>query len=140
MPQRKPHEWRARSAAQGAARRLKRAGRARRHQRSGRASHVRQGVGPWTICPRGRTEAMPEATFAVLMLVILGWAVVSDRLARWNVTGPMVFTVFGFVLANQEWGPLTVDVQAPSIHLLAELTLALLLFSDAARVILSMLR
>lgn len=83
---------------------------------------------------------MPEATFAVLMLVILGWAVVSDRLARWNVTGPMVFTVFGFLLANQEWGPLTVDVQAPSIHLLAELTLALLLFSDAARVNLSMLR
>ncbi|MBM7502774.1 cation:proton antiporter [Agromyces aurantiacus] len=83
---------------------------------------------------------MPEATFAVLMLVILGWAVVSDRLARWNVTGPMVFTVFGFVLANQDWGPLTVDVEAPSIHLLAELTLALLLFSDAARVNLSTLR
>ena len=58
---------------------------------------------------------MTEVTFAVLMLLILGWAVVSDRLARWNITGPLlVFSVFGFALANQDWGPLTVDVQAPS--------------------------
>lgn len=83
---------------------------------------------------------MTEVTFAVLMLVVLGWAIVSDRLARWNITGPLVFSVFGYVLANRDWGPLTVDVEAPSVHLLAELTLALLLFSDAARVNLSTLR
>ena len=65
---------------------------------------------------------------------------VSDRLARWNITGPLVFSVSGYVLANRDWGPLTVDVQAPSVHLLAELTLALLLFSDAARVNLTTLR
>ncbi|BDZ55400.1 hypothetical protein [Agromyces marinus] len=48
---------------------------------------------------------MTETTFAVLMLLILGWTVVSGRLLRWNITGPLVFSVLGFVLANQAWGP-----------------------------------
>ncbi|WP_104165139.1 sodium:proton antiporter [Cryobacterium sp. N22] len=83
---------------------------------------------------------MTQTAFAVLMLVIIGWAVLSDRLARWNITGPFVFTLAGFLLANQDWGALPINVDAPSIHLLAELTLAMLLFSDAARVNLSVLR
>ena len=83
---------------------------------------------------------MGPVVFAILMLLVLGWAVVSDRLARWNITGPLVFTVAGFVLANGEWAPLSVDVDAPTVHLLAEVTLALLLFSDAARVNFSALR
>jgi sodium/hydrogen antiporter len=81
-----------------------------------------------------------EATFAALALLILAWAVTSDLLSRANITGPLVFTVAGFVLANRDWGPLTVDVDAPSVHVLAELTLALLLFSDASRVGLSSLK
>jgi len=85
-------------------------------------------------------EPMTEPAFAVLLLLVLGWAVVSYRLARWNITGPLVFTVAGFVLGNPGWGPLSVDVETPSMHLLAEVTLALLLFSDAARVNVSMLR
>lgn len=83
---------------------------------------------------------MSEAAFAVLTLLVLAWAVASDLLARVNINGPMVFTVAGFVLANPGWGPVTVDVETPSIHLIAELTLALLLFSDAARVNLTSLR
>lgn len=83
---------------------------------------------------------MTEVTFAVLMLLVLAWAVVSGRLAGWNITGPLVFSVVGFALANQDWGLLAVDVDTPSVHLLAELTLALLLFSDAARVNLAKLR
>ena len=83
---------------------------------------------------------MTQSAFAVLMLVILAWAVLSDRLARWNITGPFVFTLAGFLLANQDWGVVPIDVKAPSIHLLAELTLAMLLFSDAARVNISVLR
>jgi sodium/hydrogen antiporter len=83
---------------------------------------------------------MTEATFAVLALLILGWAVVSGVLARVNITGPLVFTVAGYLLANPDWGVLTVDVDVSSVHVLAELTLALLLFSDAARVDVSRLR
>lgn len=83
---------------------------------------------------------MTYGTFAVLALLVLGWAVTSRVLARANIDGPMVFTVAGFVLANPDWGPLTVDFEAPSIHLIAELTLALLLFADACRVNLNQLR
>lgn len=81
-----------------------------------------------------------EPALAALSLVVLGWAVVSHRLAQWNITGPLVFTVAGFVLGNPAWGPVAVDVEAPSVHVLAEVTLALLLFSDASRVDITTLR
>jgi NhaP-type Na+/H+ or K+/H+ antiporter len=80
------------------------------------------------------------ATLAVLMLLLLGWAVFSERLARWNVTGPLVFTAAGFLLANPSRGVVPADVEAPQVHLFAEVTLALLLFSDAARVNIASLR
>lgn len=83
---------------------------------------------------------MTEATFAVLALLVLAWAVTSGLLSRANITGPLVFTVAGYVLGNRDWGPLTVDVDAPSVHRLAELTLAMLLFADASRVNLSRLK
>ncbi|TFC06898.1 sodium:proton antiporter [Cryobacterium adonitolivorans] len=83
---------------------------------------------------------MTASTLGVLMLLILGWAVISERLARWNITAPLVFTVAGFLIANPSWGALPVDVEAPQVHLLAEVTLALLLFSDAARVDMASLR
>ena len=58
----------------------------------------------------------------------------SDLLARVNINGPLVLLVAGYTLGNPDWGPLSVDVEASSIHLLAEVTLALLLFADASRV------
>lgn len=81
-----------------------------------------------------------ESGLAALSLIVLGWAVVSNRLAGWNITGPLVFTVAGFLLGNPDWGPIAVDVEAPPVHVLAELTLALLLFSDASRVNITTLR
>ncbi|GAA1448835.1 cation:proton antiporter [Leifsonia poae] len=83
---------------------------------------------------------MSDLTLAVLAVLVLGWSVVSERLAKWNVTGPLFFTAAGFLLANDQWGLVPVEVDAPSVHALAEITLALLLFSDAARVNLSVLR
>jgi sodium/hydrogen antiporter len=83
---------------------------------------------------------MTEATFVVLLLLVLAWAVVSRLLGRVNITGALFFAVAGYVLGNPTWGPLDVEVEAPPVHLLAELALALLLFSDAARVNLSQLR
>src|SRR5687768_8302922 len=83
---------------------------------------------------------MSETTCAVLALLVLGWAVVSDWLTRANLTSPVVFAGAGFFLANPDWGPLDLDVETPSLHLVTELTLALLLFSDAARVNVAQLR
>ena len=83
---------------------------------------------------------MTESTVAVIALLVLGWAVVSGAWARHDVTGPFVFVVAGYLLGNPDWGPLTVDVEASSVHIIAEVTLALVLFSDAARVSLAELR
>jgi NhaP-type Na+/H+ or K+/H+ antiporter len=77
---------------------------------------------------------MTEAAVAVLALLVLGWSIVSGALARHDVTGPFVFAAAGYLLANPDWGPLTVDVDTASVHVIAEVTLALVLFSDAARV------
>ena len=85
-------------------------------------------------------QAVTEAAFAVLALLVLGWAVISDLLGRMNINGPLFFLVAGYLLGNPDWGPLSVNVDTPSVHLVAEVTLALLLFADAARVNVSMLR
>ena len=83
---------------------------------------------------------MTESTLAVIALLVLGWAVVSKLLARANINGPLVFLVAGYALANPDWGPLSVNLETPAIHLLAELTLALLLFADASRINVTRLR
>ena len=83
---------------------------------------------------------MTESTIAVLALLVLGWATVSGVLARHDITGPFVFAVAGYLLANPDWGPLTVEVEAAAVHVVAEVTLALVLFSDAVRVNLAELR
>jgi sodium/hydrogen antiporter len=77
---------------------------------------------------------MTVETAAVLALLVFGWSVLSGALARRNVTGPFVFAMAGYLLGNPDWGPLSVDVEASSIHVIATVTLALLLFNDAARV------
>jgi NhaP-type Na+/H+ or K+/H+ antiporter len=71
------------------------------------------------------------AAFAVLLFL---WSVVSGALARRDVTGPLVFAAAGFVLGNPDWGPVPVELNAASIHILAEAALGLVLFSDAVRV------
>ena len=57
---------------------------------------------------------------------------VSARLERWDVTAPIAFVLLGLAAAN---GPLTVvhlHLHSSDIRILAEITLALVLFSDAS--------
>lgn len=77
---------------------------------------------------------MTSAAVAVIGLLLFGWAMVSGALARHNVTGPLLFTVVGYLLGNGDWGLLDVDINTSVIHGIAEAALALVLFSDAARV------
>ncbi len=83
---------------------------------------------------------MSEGAVAVVALLVIGWALVSGALARNNVTGPIVFSIAGYLLANPDWGPIAIDVETAGVHTLAEVTLALVLFADAARVNVSELR
>jgi NhaP-type Na+/H+ or K+/H+ antiporter len=77
---------------------------------------------------------MSASTVIALAVVLFAWSVLSERLAAHNLTGPLVFLVAGFVAANPNWGFVTVDVESSTVHVLAELTLALLLFADASGV------
>src|SRR3954453_9932561 len=77
---------------------------------------------------------MTEEVVAALAVLIFAWAVLSKLPARDNVTGPLVFAACGYLLANPDWGALTVHVHTESVRVVAELALALLLFADAARV------
>jgi sodium/hydrogen antiporter len=81
-----------------------------------------------------------ETAAAVLALLVLGWAVVAGPLARRNVTGPLLFVVVGYLLGNPDWGPLVVDIETTAVHHIAEVALALVLFSDACRVNITALR
>jgi NhaP-type Na+/H+ or K+/H+ antiporter len=75
-------------------------------------------------------------TGAVIALAVLlfGWSVVSGRLERLDVTGPIVFVAAGLLLSNGPWAVVEVTVDSHAVHGLAEVTLALLLFADAARI------
>jgi sodium/hydrogen antiporter len=83
---------------------------------------------------------MSASIVAVFAVLLFGWSILSGALARHNVTGPLVFVSAGYLLGNPDWGPLPVDVEAASVHVIAEVALALVLFSDAARVNVGQLR
>jgi NhaP-type Na+/H+ or K+/H+ antiporter len=71
---------------------------------------------------------------AIVAALVFGWGVLSARLERFEVTAPITFVLAGLVLTH---GPLAVLGIAPShevVKSLAEVTLVLVLFSDASRV------
>ena len=75
---------------------------------------------------------MTASIVVAIGALVFGWAIVSGALSRRNITGPLLFVAAGYLLCNPDWGPMTINVEAESIHVVAELTLALVLFSDAA--------
>lgn len=76
----------------------------------------------------------------VVALLVLGYGVVSARLERSVVSGPMVFVAAGVLLGPAALDVVDVRVGDDVLRVLAELTLALLLFTDAARIDLRLLR
>ena len=77
---------------------------------------------------------MTTTTVIALAVVLFGWSIVSGRLAARNLTGPIVFVVAGLLLPTRAGGSSTVDVESSTVHVLAEVTLGLLLFTDASKV------
>ncbi|MFF0814850.1 cation:proton antiporter [Rhodococcus sp. NPDC003318] len=72
--------------------------------------------------------------------VLLAYSAISRRTAGTPITGPIVFTAAGLLLGGTLAGLIDVHVTAETVKLLAEVTLGLVLFSDASRVDLSALR
>jgi NhaP-type Na+/H+ or K+/H+ antiporter len=76
---------------------------------------------------------------ATIAALLIGYATVSRRLERLNVSGAMFFTTAG-LLVGPVLGLLDLHVHGEQVKLLAEITLTLVLFADASRISLRALR
>jgi NhaP-type Na+/H+ or K+/H+ antiporter len=83
---------------------------------------------------------MSTVAFVVIAVGVLAYGLVSQRLQRGVVTAPMVFVLFGLCISQSGLGLVEFHVEEGVIHLLAEVTLVLVLFNDAARIDLRRLR
>jgi NhaP-type Na+/H+ or K+/H+ antiporter len=79
-------------------------------------------------------HATDTAVIAVVAACLVGWGLVSARLERWQVTAPIAFVLLGLAVSHGPLALVHVQLQSSTIRTLAEVTLALVLFSDASRV------
>jgi NhaP-type Na+/H+ or K+/H+ antiporter len=68
----------------------------------------------------------------IALTVVVLYALVAGQLARRSISAPIVLVAAGIVLGEGAIDVLHVTVDTASVRLLAELTLALLLFADAS--------
>jgi NhaP-type Na+/H+ or K+/H+ antiporter len=75
-------------------------------------------------------------------LTIFGFcfSVVAGRIERSSISGPMVFIAFGLIAGPYGMGFMDLDVNNTQLRVVADLTLALVLFIDAANADLKVLR
>ena len=77
---------------------------------------------------------MDLAGIAIVAAGVVLFALASGRLQDSILTGPMLFAAFGFVAGDALLGVAHLDFGNSFIHGLAEVTLIIVLFSDAARI------
>ena len=77
---------------------------------------------------------------AILAAFAFLYSLVAGRVERTRITGPMVFIAFGFLVGplGADW--LKLDITSQGLRILADLTLALVLFIDAANADITVLR
>ena len=83
---------------------------------------------------------MDTESFLVIAAGLVAFAMVSGKLRDTIITPPMIFAAFGLIISGAVLGLADVDFDNDIIHTLAELTLVFVLFTDAARIDLRMLR
>ena len=69
-----------------------------------------------------------------LAVVVVAYTLVASKLDRWWITGPMVFVAAGVILGPGGLDVLPLSLTDETVLTITELTLALLLFSDASTV------
>lgn len=77
---------------------------------------------------------------ALLAGAITIYSIVAGGIERTWITGPIIFTLFGGLIGPLGLNLLSVDSGGETLRILAELTLALVLFTDAANADLRVLR
>ena len=69
----------------------------------------------------------------VFLVLALAWVLVSGRLESLSVTAPIVVTLLGFLAAVSPWH-VDLSLESEQVRTLIEVTLAVVLFSDASSV------
>jgi NhaP-type Na+/H+ or K+/H+ antiporter len=77
---------------------------------------------------------MDPVVIALITATLLGYSLISGRLAGTILTAPLIFAAIGFLVSPAGFSIAPVEVDHSVIHLIAELTLILVLFTDAARI------
>ncbi len=77
---------------------------------------------------------------ATLAVILLGFAAISRRIEGMPLTAPMVFTAAGLLVGVDALGLVDPSATGVEVKVLAEATLAVVLFSDASRIDLRALR
>jgi NhaP-type Na+/H+ or K+/H+ antiporter len=73
-------------------------------------------------------------------LALVAYGVISRRLEGSFLTGPLLFSVFGLLAGPAFLGLIDMNISNEALHLIAEITLILVLFADAASIDLAQLR
>jgi NhaP-type Na+/H+ or K+/H+ antiporter len=81
-----------------------------------------------------------EWSLAIVALTLLGVAAVSGRLSGTPVTATIVFVAVGLLVGPEVLGEVDLESSSGTVRTLAEATLALVLFCDASRIDLRLLR
>lgn len=83
---------------------------------------------------------MDHVAFLSIAAFFLAFGLITRRIDGSVLTGPMLFAGFGLLVGPAVMGIVSMQVDNHAIHLLAEITLVLVLFSDAASIDLRQLR
>jgi sodium/hydrogen antiporter len=71
---------------------------------------------------------------AIVALALLAFAAISGRIEGTPITAAMIFTAVGLLVGSEALGLIEVPPAGETVKLLAEATLALVLFADASRI------
>ena len=79
---------------------------------------------------------MAVTAFLIISVLILGLGAISEKLKMSMITAPMICVIFGYICGPAMLGviPAGMDIGAPITHVILEITLLIILFSDASRI------
>ena len=75
-----------------------------------------------------------------ITIALIAFGLISRKIEGSILTGPILFSAFGLIAGPAAFGLIPLQISNEGLHLLAEVTLILVLFSDAANIDLAQLR
>ncbi len=83
---------------------------------------------------------MDTVDIAIVAAFVVAYSIISARLSTTVITGPMVFVGFGLIVGPDALNIVDLSLDNEVVRTLAELTLVLILYTDASRIDIGVLR